>query len=369
MKCEPHAGHLDFATRLDAQLSGNGSHVWSPWSVAEALSLLAVGARGSTLDELAGVLGGDVDGHAAALMGVAAGEPALRTAVSLWVRAGARVLPEFAAALARRPSASVEIGDFAADPDGVRRAVNAHVRDATGGGIPELLAPRSVTADTRAVLLSALLVRLRWPVPFAPARTTRLPFREPGAAERMVPMMRRRGLLSYAEARGWRMVSLDGGSGCTLDVLLAEDPAAAAPRAADLVALYRSARPADIALALPRFEVAARAELNVPLRALGVRTAFSTSADLSGIVDEPLLVDRVVHQARLRVDEHGAEGSAATAVLAAPGSALPPPPPLEFTVDRPFRFALRKDGVILFLGHVTSPIDPGESPPARAADG
>ncbi|WP_017595354.1 serpin family protein [Nocardiopsis potens] len=358
-----HPAHLEFASRLDALVSGDlpkealardGGHVWSPYSAAEALTLVSAGARGRTRAELDGVLGGGAGGHAAALRAAAEDAPGLRAAVSLRVRSGARVLPGFAAALAARPGASVRTADFAGDPEGVRREANAEVSAATGGLLPELLGPESVRPGTRALLLSALLVRLRWKHPFDPALTAPLPFRTPGG-ERSVPMMHRTAGVPYAEAAGWRMASLFGRGGFFLDVLLPDDPAAAVPAGADLDALYRAAGWRLVSIALPRFEAAHRTDLAGPLRAAGVRALFSPAAELDGITGEPLLVDSVVHQARLRVDEDGAEGAAATAVPAAPGSAVRP---LRFTADRPFCFVLRRGPAALFLGRVASPADP-----------
>ncbi|MFW5415590.1 serpin family protein [Nocardiopsis sp. CNT-189] len=361
----PHPAHLEFASRLDALVPGglpeealprDEGHVWSPYSAAEALTLVAAGAGGRTRAELDEVLGGDRCGHAAALRAAAEGAPGLRAAVSLRIRSGLRVRPGFAAALAARPGAAVRTADFAADPQGVRREVNAEVSAATGGLLPELLGPGSVGPGTRALLLSALLVRLRWKHPFDPALTAPLPFRAPGG-ERRVPMMRRTAEAPYAEAAGWRMVSLAGRGGFFLDVLLPDGPAAPVPAAADLDALYRAAGPRLVSVALPRFEASHRTDLAGPLRAAGVRALFSPAAELSGIAGAPLLVDSVVHQARLRVDEDGAEGAAATAVPAAPGGAVRLRP-LRFTADRPFRFVLRRGPAVLFLGRVASPADP-----------
>jgi len=355
----PYPAHLAFAsranTRISAALRGEDGHVWSPYSAAEALTLVAAGAGGRTRGELDELLG-DLDGHAAALRAAAEGAPGLRAAVSLRIRSGLRVLPEFGAASAARP-ASVRTADFAGDPQGVRREVNEEVSAATGGLIPELLPQRAVTAETQALLLSALLVRLRWKHPFDPARTALLPFRAPGG-ERKVPMMRGRFRLPFAETAGGRMASLIGHGGYRLDVLLPDDPAAAAPAGGVLDALYRSAVPARLDLVLPRFDITRRLDLARPLRAAGVRTLFSPAAELSGIVGAPLRVDSVIHQARLRVDEEGAVAAAATAVLADPGSARRPAPPPPFLVDRPFCFALRRGPAVLFLGRVASPVDP-----------
>jgi serpin B len=68
-----------------------------------------------------------------------------------------------------------------------------------------------------------------------------------------------------------------------------------------------------------------------------------------------LYVDKVVHQAVIKVNEKGTEAAAATAVIAKVLSQ-----PLyqeEVIIDKPFTFIIR-DGeskIILFIGHVINP--------------
>ncbi|MBV2366602.1 serpin family protein [Streptomonospora nanhaiensis] len=353
---------VEFATRLTPALGAGGELAWSPLSVAGALGLLATGARGRTRQELAALLGPDLDTHLAALDDAVTGAPELATLTSLWVRDDLPVRPEFTAAVKARPNAAVRTADFAADPEGVRRAANAEVSEVTRGLIAELLRSGDVNSATRALLVNALWVRVRWSKPFDPADTAPHDFRSPSGTRR-VPMMRGRERRPYARAAGWRMVTVAAADDLALDVLLPEDESdRGVPTTKALHALYRAAAPTDVDLALPRFEVRTRAALSGPLRACGAATVFTDDADLSGVSEHPLRVDEAVHEAVLRVDEKGAVGAAATAVVMRTVAAMPSKP-VRFVVDRPFAFILRRRGGLLFLGTVTAPTDPG-----RAAD-
>lgn len=100
-------------------------------------------------------------------------------------------------------------------------------------------------------------------------------------------------------------------------------------------------------------------------------TSLCTSdADLTGI-GPGLKVDRVVHQAVVRVDEEGTEAAAATAVVIRASSAMPTEDPVDFVADRPFLFALRDSGTgaVLFVGRVLDPTGPGapvQDPPCES---
>ncbi|WP_017588546.1 serpin family protein [Nocardiopsis ganjiahuensis] len=364
---EPHEEHLRFALALDPELVREGaSHVWSPYSVGAVLGLLATGAGGATLRELVDLVApvdADPRGHLAALNAAveAADGLDLATLNGLYVPADLPLRPEFEERVAGQSSAEVDRVDFRGDAEGVRRKVNGRVSEVTQGLVPELLVPGTVHPDVRMLLVNALWVKMVWREPFEVSRTRDLAFHAPGGTRR-VPTMRRTGQMTYAEHAGLRMVTLEGGHGLALDVIVPGSSGTGTPVLApdELRGLYRARRREQVSLALPRFAVETDTSLLEPLAATPahVRALATDQADFSGISAEPLKVDAIVHQAVLRVDEKGAEGAAATAAVMLMSAAVPPRPK-EFVVDRPFRFVLRRRGAVLFTGRVTDPVDPG----------
>ncbi len=92
---------------------------------------------------------------------------------------------------------------------------------------------------------------------------------------------------------------------------------------------------------------------------MGVRRAFTASAQFPGIADEPLMIGAAFHEAFIEVDEEGTEAAAATAVVMVPtGMPMPPTePPTVMRIDRPFLFGIRDTttGTLLFLGRIHDP--------------
>ena len=358
----PQEDHARFAAVLERELfSKDASHVWSPYSVGSVLTLLAEGAGGRTRQELLDLLapGGDLAGHTTALDAAVETVQGLGMAVlnGLYVPADLPVRAEFEERVRSRVGAEVEQVDFRGDSEGVRRKVNGRVREVTQGLIEELLTPGTVHSDLQMLLVNALWVKMLWRDPFEAGQTRNRPFHAPGGTRR-VPTMHRNGRMTYAEHGEWRMVSLPGEHGLTLDVFLGEGTRAPDQRA--LYGLYGARRPEQIDLALPRFAVESDIALLDPLArgAAPVRRLSGDEADFSGVSEEPLKVDAIVHQSVLRVDERGAEGAAATAAMMVMSAAIPPKAK-KFTVDRPFRFTLRRGAALLFTGHVSDPVDPG----------
>jgi serpin B len=113
--------------------------------------------------------------------------------------------------------------------------------------------------------------------------------------------------------------------------------------------------PRRVEISLPRFELRSQPPLKNALVALGMRDAFGTNADLSGIDGtRELIVGDVIHEGFVSVDETGTEAAAATAVLIVRTS-LDPPAIVE--IDRPFLFLIRDvpTGAVLFVGRVVDP--------------
>lgn len=360
---DPDLPHLTFALALhgalDATSDAPGDLVWSPYSVASALGLAAAGAGGRTREELESSLapGGDLADLGRLLAGAAdAGEEAdLAVANTLWARDDLAVEDSYARVAGGWPGGGVRRIAFRADPEAARREINADVARTTRDLITDLLAAGTVGVDTAAIIVNALYLKVAWRLPFPERDTREAPFHGPDGV-REVPTMTCRERMPYAQASGWRMATLATAGDVAVDVLLADDPADRLPRPAAVVALRAAAVPATVRLSMPRLRARAGADLVEPLGRLGVREAFGRVADLHGITREPLHLDRVVHEAVLRVDEQGFEGAAATAVVMRTVG-FDTSEPVEFRVDRPYLLLIRHlpSGAIYFLARVERP--------------
>ena len=105
---------------------------------------------------------------------------------------------------------------------------------------------------------------------------------------------------------------------------------------------------------VPKFDIRASLELNDALRALGVTDAFDkAAADFTPLTDTGAVVSSVMQAARVRIDEEGMEAAAYTEIIVEPTAAEPPPcSEEEMNLNRPFLFAIWKDGAPLFIGTV-----------------
>ena len=110
-------------------------------------------------------------------------------------------------------------------------------------------------------------------------------------------------------------------------------------------------------LTVPQFDVSCQLGLNDTLKGLGITRVFDpTLADFTPVSQsQQLALSRVIHGARVKVDEQGCEGAAYTAMLYA-GASRPPEEEVYFTLDRPFLFCVTgAQNLPLFVGIVNQP--------------
>jgi serpin B len=119
-----------------------------------------------------------------------------------------------------------------------------------------------------------------------------------------------------------------------------------------LESLMDGMREKEVNVYLPKFKLEESMSLNEPLIDMGMKPAFGTEADFSGITgSRDLYISDVVHKAFVEVDEKGTEAAAATAVVFT-RTALREN---VFRADHPFIFLIQQGDNILFMGRVMDP--------------
>jgi serpin B len=377
------AGAVDLAAQAQAvdataaalyrAIAAGANTVFSPASIAVALQTALLGARGETAAELARFLhlpGPEAAAEGLRLLtasllerGADGRDVTFRMPNTMWVQSGLPLVPEFTDRLRDLAALAVRDADFSHAPMDVAREINRVIAEQTAGKITDLIGPGLLNSRTRLILANAIYLKARWTHPFAPESTGDGPFHTDGGGTVAAQMMRVTAQFGYLRGGGYQTVLLPyAGSRLAMAVLLPDGspvPLADGLGEVGLRGLISGALPTPVALTMPKFRVSAGFRLAGLLRELGVKAAFSSDADFSGITTaERLAVDEVAHKAYVDVDEQGTEAAAATAVvIRAMALTAPVRPPVTVIVDRPFVFAIidMANGTPLFLGRVMNP--------------
>ena len=175
--------------------------------------------------------------------------------------------------------------------------------------------------------------------------------------------MNTKGYYMYGEYQGFQMIQLPYlGREYAMYIVLP-------PESADMEKLLSKMEPSayaaamdmlsqqEVRLFLPKFKVETSMNLNEPLQRMGVKTAFTSAADFSGIAEMgPLVLDQVKQKCYMDVSETGTEAAAVTAVQIRLTSARPVMKMPVMRVDRPFFFVIAdgENNRILFAGKIVN---------------
>lgn len=369
-----------FGLALFKQLgTSDGNLVFSPQSLAQALTMLLPGARGTSASELETVLGYDglTPDQAAYALGAqdsatqqraVADSDTLTEADGVWAQKGLALQSPYLQTLSGAFNTGVWQPDFETDPSAATQQINNQVSQETKGLIPQLFGQGAIDDTTRLVLTDATYFTAPWTQSFDPSETSPANFTTSAGSTASVPMMNQTAEFGYASGDGWQAVQLPyGGGQLAMDVMLPDSSAKgslASYRAgltqAGLTALADSFAPVSVELSLPKFTIKTTDDsLPADLRQLGLRSVFTSSADLSGVftIDKDLYVQTVVQQAQIQVGEQGTTAAAGSGVGVGTAAVAVPKNQKVFDADHPFVYMIRDviSNQILFIGQVGDP--------------
>ena len=328
-----------------------GNDLFSPVSIASALGMTAMGARGETLDEMSAVLGlspEELARYLRAYRSVLFGDT-VHMANSVWFRDDPElyVEPDFLQANADYYSAGAYKSDFS--PQTVED-INNWTKAHTGGMIDRLL--DRIPDEAVMYIVNALSFEDEWLNPYTRDRQIKdAPFTTEDGEERTVEMM-------YSDMEKYFCDELSQGfmrlykNGCAFAAILPDEGVSVDEYLADLTGqrfreLLASADNVDGRTGIPKFKLERDYELSGALSGLGMASAFDRGvADFTGIGhgrnDTNLYISRVIHKTFMEVDEKGARAAAVTGVEVPAGPTAPDDtsPIKNVYLDRPFIFAI-----------------------------
>ena len=353
--------------RLLASRGAAENLVFSPHSLAAALSLAAPGAGGETAAAFVGVLKtakiapADMLARQGALQKSlnGASDVTLRIANGLWAAADTPLKGDYVAKV--KLALAAELAPLPANAAEAAKRINDWVNAQTKGAIAKLF--ERLPENTRAVLVNALHFKADWATGFEAAQTKPMPFHRAAGGDVSVAMMQRfDDGFRYRETAAYQAVLVPyRGERFQLVVVLPKPKVHAAEliQPLNLKELTGALgyRRAPGRLGLPKLDLTDNLQLNAPLRAGGLDIAFTDRADFSGLAARPLLISQVLQRTKLEIDEKGTTAAAATGITMAPTSAREPVPPFTMICDRPYLLLLQdsQSGAVLFMAYIGDP--------------
>ena len=345
---------LDLFKRVAAKEDGKSTLI-SPLSVTVDFGMVNNGAVGDTRDEINRVLGyqeGTVDGLNAFCqsMLVQSGKVDPSTTLNIANAAvinkkWAQLKDSFIKTIQSTYDAEVIYKVFGQDD--VMGLINNWCNEKTNGMIPSLLEEQPNEREY-AHFLNAVYFKGIWSNKFNKKDTKKENFTREDGSRISVDMMWQKDRFNFSEL------------GDVSEALcLHERGNDADAHARDSwQTMLKSFTGIEVDVKLPVFETETPTlKLTDALKEMGIRKAFTTSADFSAMSDQTVCIGNVIHKAKIKVDETGSEAAAVTDA-AIYGTAIgldPEPKVVNFHCDRPFLYAITEvsSGAIFFLGQYT----------------
>lgn len=348
--------------------------VFSPSTLASALGMAYLGARGQTAQDMARVLhlpvargtelAAQLQARSASLGRLDGPGVTLAASNQVWADPSLPPLRGYLDALATGYGAGLAQAPFATNPQRAADEINSAIADATRGHIARLVTPDMV-ANMGWVLTSALYMNAAWATPFDPHETAADSFITAGGHQVIAQFMSGGGF-RFAADGGWQAVSLPyRGGKLTMTALLPPSGSGtcALPSQSALATMTAAlsgpgGRQDAAQVALPRVKLDTQGpvgDMAPVLKRLGMSLAFADTANFTALSPRACCIGFVQQAATLAVGEKGTVAAAAAAVGIMPSSAVLAVHPIRF--DRPYLMLVTDTatGEPLFLAKVADP--------------
>lgn len=330
-----------------------------------ALSLLAVGAKGSTLSQIYSGLGYSAltpeqvnEGyeHLLHMLGHSQDAMQLEAGAGVAIRDGFKVVDQFLKDAQHYYNSEAFGVDFS-KPEIAAAEINKFIARKTHDKITNMV--KDLDADTVMMLINYMYFRGKWEKQFDAKLTHKADFKVDQDTTVQVDMMKRTGRYDiYQDPVNQTTVMMVPYKGNTSMMIVLPDDGKMKELEESICRhhlknwhdkLFRS----SVDLFMPKFSISATSKLDDILMDMGMTDAFDYKADFSGMTEEvKVRVSRVLHQAVMSVDEKGTEAAAITTIEIMPMSL-----PDTVILNRPFLVLIVEDSTmsILFMGKITNP--------------
>ena len=367
-------------------LAKSENSVISPFSISTSLLMAYMGARGNTAAELKQVLNLRMSQKKTLSAYVAldrflrpnrkGDSSMLLIGNGMWVDNQTPFLQSYKDLIETQFDATLSQANFKKSEQ-TTIAINQWVAKKTDNNMQQFLTPTDLSPSTKMLLINALFFKGEWHHPFESQKTGESNFFTSKNGQVKMRMMHQTASFPYYENKDTQLIALpiktqEGDAQFSLLIFLPKHPT---PSLFDfyyqqgeegLLNPISRLEPKNVALTLPKFKINQKLALRSLLQTMGIKDAFSVTANFSGIDGKKdLYLSKALHQCMLSVDEGGIFASASSSLSFNLKSQLPMGTPITFNANHPFLFILleMKTKLILFIGEYTKP-PPSLSPTA-----
>ncbi len=361
---------------LDLMVKSNNENVFlSPFSINSALSIALLGAKGETEREMLKCLNINTtqevyhENFSKIVNLIENGGNkycTIKNANRLWVQENQKFLKSFFENVEKFYKGGISKVDFENNLKESIDKINNWVSEKTENKIRNLLKMEDVDKFVKMIITNAIYFKGTWKIEFEEGNTAKKPFYLEDGKKVETDLMFNSDRYEYGENKDFQILKMN--YKCDTFSMVIFLPTIKTPlnktisvlRKENFKNFLKLLSPCKVHVYIPKFKFEKRYYMKKYLEELGMKIAFTYDADFSKMTgDKDLYIDKVIHQARIEVNERGSEAAAATAVVTKLAMAAPGfhEKVYEFKADHPFLFFIvnNSTGEIVFEGAFIKP--------------
>ncbi len=353
----------------------NKNILFSPFSISSALTMTYCGAKVQTKKVMAEVLylpdSLDVvlDSYSEFSRSLQSSfiteNITLHSANSLWGEKSYPFNKEYIKMVDTKFNAPFKLVSYINETQKCKEEINKWVEEKTESKIKNLIPDGVLSGNTRLVLTNAIYFYGGWIKAFNKESTHEAPFYLSETDSTQVDFMYSKTQLPYFENELFKAVEIPyKGKAASLYLFIPKNISGFnnLEKTLDYKTFSKwdnQMKESMVELNVPKFDFESEFEMSEVLSAMGMKIAFTNNANFTQMsTRDDLKIDKVIHKAKIGIDEEGTEAAAATAVIMVRKSSVSKEfDNVEFKADRPFMFVLmeNQNKSILFMGKVVKP--------------
>lgn len=350
-------------------LSGDENRAYSPVNVYMALAMLGETTDGESRQQILDLLGAEnIDELRADAKNMwranYCNDGAVTTilANSLWLNKDVDFKKQTVDTLVDNYYASSYRGDLGSEK--MNKAIQKWLNDQTHGLLSNYVKDVELYPETVMALYSTVYFRAKWVDKFSKSKNDTKTFHAPGGDFETEFMNNTATYGEFYAGKDFGAMFIRFDEGGEMWFILPDEDKTIDDvlRSGEYIGLLRgyneweNQKSLKIHYSVPKFDISSKIGLEDGLKKLGVTDVFNIeSADFSPLMDDPGVISKADHAARVVIDEEGCTAAAFTEMLKS-GAAMPPEDEMYFILDRPFIFVVTSDTQQpLFIGTVVEP--------------
>lgn len=342
-----------------------GNVIVSPYSIQKSLTMSMLGAAGKTQSEMKHALNydeisdSDISGIYSQISQDLKGYKTLKSANKFYVMNKYSLKPSYKNLALGSFDSEIENINFV-NREAAANTINQWIEEKTNNKIKNIVKPETLDSTIRLVIVNAVHFKDQWKIKFDPAKTYKSKFflDDSNFVETDFMTVRGKFATTYNQELHSMVVDIpykEPETSMLVILPIHKTGLADVEKKIDNIdwnTFGRDMHSGQMFIELPKFKFEFEIELNKALSDMGMKKAFTDSAEFPNIIDsrEELFISQVIHKAFVAVSEEGTEAAAATVQSMKFKSG-----PMMFRANHPFLFVIKFKSQVIFMGRFVNP--------------